>query len=56
MKGVKILAIDTTSFEGKLLLVGELLVQLKGRADLKYKEIAELELFTEWKFSSPGAI
>jgi len=55
MKGVKILAIDTRSFEGKRLR-GELLNHLKDRAGSKYKEIAEMELFTELKFTSLGAI
>ncbi|MGD2086122.1 MAG: hypothetical protein PVH61_08065 [Candidatus Aminicenantes bacterium] len=31
---------------------GELLVNLKERAGLKYKEVAEIEIFKNLKFSS----
>ena len=55
MNGVKLMEIDTTSFEGKRLR-GGLLIHLKDRAGLKYKEIAEMELFPGLKFTSLGGI
>jgi hypothetical protein len=51
----KIWDIDTTTFKGKRLR-GELLVQLKDRAGLKYKEIAEMDIFTRLSFTSLGSI
>jgi hypothetical protein len=44
MKEIDIDAIDTGTFEGKRLR-GELLAALKERAGLKYREIAELDIF-----------
>ena len=44
MKEIDIDAIDTGTFEGKRLR-GELLVALKERTGLKYREIAELDIF-----------
>jgi hypothetical protein len=37
-------------------LRGELLVQLKDRAGLKYKEIAEMDIFARLSFTSLGSI
>jgi REP element-mobilizing transposase RayT len=44
MKEIDIEAIDTGTFEGKRLR-GELVVALKERTGLKYREIAELDIF-----------
>jgi len=55
MNGVKIWDINTTTFKGKRLR-GELLVQLKDRAGLKYKEIAEMDIFSRLSFTSLGSI
>ena len=43
-KRISIDDVDTRTIEGKRLR-GELLVQLKERAGLKYKEIGELDIF-----------
>jgi len=45
--------IDTTTFKGKRLR-GELLVNLKDRSGMTYKEIARLDVFSDIKFSSLG--
>jgi hypothetical protein len=55
MNNVVIEEIDTGTFEGKRLR-GDLLVHLKERAGLKYKEIGELEIFQDLRISSMGAI
>ena len=51
MKGVPIFRIDTGTFKGKHQR-GELLVLLKEKAGLKYREIAEFEIFADLSFAS----
>lgn len=51
IKGVPIPAIDTGTFKGKHQR-GELLVLLKEKAGLKYREIAEFEIFGDLSFAS----
>jgi len=55
MKNIKIEDINTTTHEGKRLR-GELLVYLKERAGLKYKEIGEIEIFGDLSFVSLRSI
>jgi len=50
-KGAPISAIDTGRFKGKHQR-GELLVLLKDKACLKYREIAEFEIFGDLSFES----
>ena len=45
--------LDTTAFEGKRLR-GELLINLKGLYGLTYKEIYQLDFFSDVKFNSLG--
>ena len=52
-EGVKLTDIDTGTFEGKELR-SELLVLLKDRGGLKYREIMEYPIFKELKYSSLG--
>ena len=51
MKGTPIPGIDTGTFKGKHQR-GELLVLLKDKAGLKYREIAEFEIFGDLSFAS----
>ena len=51
MKEVSIPSIDTGTFKGKHQR-GELLVLLKDKAGLKYREIAEFEIFGDLSFAS----
>ena len=51
MKGAAISTIDTGTFKGKHQR-GELLVLLKDKAGLKYREIAEFEIFGDLSFAS----
>lgn len=55
MNGISIEEIETGTFAGKRQR-GELLIQLKDRAGLKYKEIGEIEPFQNLSFSSLGCI
>jgi len=55
MKSIKIDDIDTTTHEGKRLR-GELLVYLKEKAGLKYKEIGEFDIFEDVSFVSLRSI
>lgn len=49
--GVDVDDIDTAAWEGKRLR-GELLVKLKDKTGLKYKEIAEMDIFSDLSFNS----
>jgi len=49
--GVNLDEIDTRTWEGKRLR-GELLVLLKDKAGLKYKDIGEFDIFSDLSFSS----
>jgi hypothetical protein len=51
LKGVPISGIDTGTFKGKHQR-GELLVLLKDKGGLKYREIAEFEIFGDLSFAS----
>jgi hypothetical protein len=51
MRGIKVDNIDTGTWEGKRLR-GELLILLKDEAGLKYREISEIEIFSDLSFSS----
>ncbi len=53
--GTEIEKVDTKRLEGKRLR-GELLVHLKDRAGLKYKEIGEFEIFQDLSFVSLRSI
>lgn len=51
MHGIKVDGIDTGTWAGKRLR-GELLILLKDEAGLKYREIREIDIFSELSFSS----
>jgi hypothetical protein len=51
MRGIKIDQIDTGTWEGKRLR-GELLILLKDKAGLKYREINDIVIFSDLSFSS----
>jgi REP element-mobilizing transposase RayT len=51
MQGIKIDQIDTETWEGKRLR-GELLILLKDKAGLKYREISDIVIFSDLSFSS----
>jgi len=51
MRGVELNCIDVSTWEGKRLR-GELLVLLKDRAGLKYKDISEFSIFSDLSFAS----
>lgn len=51
MRGIKVDAIDTGTWEGKRIR-GELLILLKDEAGLKYREISEIAIFSDLSFSS----
>jgi hypothetical protein len=55
MKAVPISGIDTGTYKGKRQR-GELLVLLKDKAGLKYREIAEVEIFSDLSFASLRSI
>lgn len=55
MNGTKIEDINARTLEGKRLR-GELLIHLKERAGLKYREIGEFDLFEDLSFSSLRSI
>ena len=55
MNEISIDEIETGTFEGKRQR-GELLIQLKDIAGLKYKEIRDIDLFQNLSFSSLGSI
>jgi len=50
-RGVRLDAIDTGTWKGKRLR-GELLILLKDQAGLKYREISEIDIFSDMGFSS----
>jgi hypothetical protein len=51
MRGIKVEGIDTGTWEGKRLR-GELLILLKDEAGLKYREISDIDIFSNLSFSS----
>ena len=51
MRGIKVDRIDTGTWEGKRLR-GELLILLKDEAGLKYREISDIDIFSDLSFSS----
>jgi hypothetical protein len=51
MRGIKIDQIDTGTWGGKRLR-GELLILLKDKAGLKYREINDIVIFSDLSFSS----
>jgi REP element-mobilizing transposase RayT len=51
MRGIKVDRINTGTWEGKRLR-GELLILLKDEAGLKYREISEIDIFSDLSFSS----
>jgi hypothetical protein len=51
MRGIKIDQIDTGTWEGNRLR-GELLILLKDKAGLKYREINDIVIFSDLSFSS----
>jgi REP element-mobilizing transposase RayT len=55
MKGVRIVDIDVTGYEGKRLR-GELLVLLKEKAGMTYRDIARMDLFASLELNSLGRL
>jgi hypothetical protein len=51
MRGIKVDLINTGTWEGKRLR-GELLILLKDEAGLKYREIRDIDIFSDLSFSS----
>ena len=51
MREIKVDGIDTGTWEGKRLR-GELLILLKDKAGLKYREISDIVIFSDLSFSS----
>ena len=50
-RGIKVDEINTGTWEGKRLR-GELLILLKDEAGLRYREISEIDIFSDMGFSS----
>ena len=53
--GVNVEEIETWTWAGKRLR-GELLVLLKDKAGLKYKDISKISVFSNLSFTSPGSL